>query len=158
MAFYKKVQQKINGLWYPKSITVNKPINTDQVADRLARISTVSRADTYAVLKELGGVLSDFMSEGRTVKLDGVGTFYYTAIAAGQGVKTKEEATASAITGVRVRFLPETTRTSHGQISTRSLVSNEIAWQEMADLEDGKTGSKPGGDGGDGDLDENPMG
>ena len=51
MAFYKKRQQKINGLWYPQSITVGKPASTDEVADRLSKISTVSRADTYAVLK-----------------------------------------------------------------------------------------------------------
>lgn len=31
--FYKKNQQKINGLWYPKSITWGKAITTDQVAD-----------------------------------------------------------------------------------------------------------------------------
>ena len=59
MAFFKKVQQKINGLWYPKSVTVGKPVSTDEVADRLAQISTVSRADTYAVLKDLAGVLAD---------------------------------------------------------------------------------------------------
>ena len=33
--FYKKNQQKINGLWYPKSITWGKAITTDQVADIL---------------------------------------------------------------------------------------------------------------------------
>ena len=55
MAFYKKSQQKVNGLWYPLSVTVGKPVSTDEVADRLAQISTVSRADTYAVLKDLAG-------------------------------------------------------------------------------------------------------
>ena len=51
MAFFKRVQQKINGLWYPKSVTVGKPVNTNQVSARLAEISTVSPADTFAVLK-----------------------------------------------------------------------------------------------------------
>ena len=59
MAFYKKKKQKVNGLWYPMAVTVGKPVNTDEVADRLAQISTVSRADTYAVLKDLAGVLAD---------------------------------------------------------------------------------------------------
>ena len=40
--FYKKNQQKINGLWYPKSITWGKAITTDQVADQLAYFSTLS--------------------------------------------------------------------------------------------------------------------
>ena len=64
MAFYKKSQQKVNGLWYPLSVTVGKPVSTDEVADRLAQISTVSRADTYAVLKDLAGVLADYMAGG----------------------------------------------------------------------------------------------
>lgn len=151
MAFFKKVKQKINGLWYPKSVTVGKPVNTDQVADRLAKISTVSRADTYAVLKELGGVLAEFMAEGRTVKLDGVGTFYYTAAANGQGVDSAEKVKATSITGVRVRFIPETTRTASNKVATRSLVSNDIFWEEWGGTvgsgsEGGGSGS--GGEGG----------
>ena len=51
MAFYKKFQSKLNDLWYPKAITVGAPISTDKVADRLAVLSTVTRGDTYAVLK-----------------------------------------------------------------------------------------------------------
>ena len=51
MAFFKKQQKKINGKWYPQVVTVGKPVTTDEVADRLSKISTVSRADTYAVLK-----------------------------------------------------------------------------------------------------------
>ncbi len=57
MAFFKKIKQKINGTWYPISVTVGKPVTTDEVAKRLAAESTVSPADTYAVLKALGGVL-----------------------------------------------------------------------------------------------------
>ena len=75
MAFFKKQQLKSNGKWYPRSVTVGKPVTTDEVAARLSQISTVSRADTYAVLKDLGLVLGDYMAQGRTVKLEGVGTF-----------------------------------------------------------------------------------
>lgn len=41
MAFYKKKKQKVNGLWYPMAVTVGKPVNTDEVADRLAQIAGV---------------------------------------------------------------------------------------------------------------------
>lgn len=84
--FYKKNQQKINGLWYPKSITWGKAITTDQVADQLAYLSTTTRGDAYAIVKNLGKVLSLYMAQGRTVKIDGVGTFYYTAAANKKGV------------------------------------------------------------------------
>nr|WP_129733096.1 HU family DNA-binding protein [Parabacteroides goldsteinii] len=155
MAFFKKVKKKINGLWYPQSVTVGKPVDTDQVADRLAQISTVSPSDTYAVLKGLGGVLGDFMAQGRTVKLDGVGTFYYTSVANGQGVDSPEKVKATLITGARVRFIPETSRTSGNKIATRSLVSNNIFWEEWG----GKSSdnSSEGGNGGDGGEDDRPV-
>lgn len=92
--FYKKNQQKINGLWYPKSITWGKAITTDQVADQLAYLSTTTRGDAYAIVKNLGKVLSLYMAQGRTVKIDGVGTFYYTAAANKKGVQTAKEVSA----------------------------------------------------------------
>lgn len=157
MAFYKKTKQKINGKWYPKSVTVGKPVSTDEVAKRLAIESTVSPADTFAVLKSLGGVLADFMANGRTVKLDGVGTFYYTANASGNGVDTEADVSSKQITDVRVRFLPEKHQNSNNQITTRALVSDNIFWEEWG----GKTSSA--GDvedptNPDGDENENPLG
>lgn len=144
MAFFKKVQKKINGMWYPQSVTVGKPVTTDEVARRLAIESTVSPADTYAVLKALGGVLADFMANGRTVKLEGLGTFYYTAAATGNGMTDPDKVTAAQITGVRVRFIPEVRANSSHQITTRSLVSDNIFWEEWRGKE---TPGIPGGEG-----------
>lgn len=140
MAFFKKMKKKINGKWYPQSVTVGKPVTTDEVAKRLAAESTVSPADTYAVLKSLGGVLGDFMANGRTVKLEGLGTFYYTAAANGNGMDTAEKVTAAQITSVRVRFIPETHLNSSHQVTTRSLVSDNIFWEEWGGKEPGKGG------------------
>lgn len=131
MAFFKKIQQKINGKWYPKSVTVGKPVTTKEVSDRLAQISTVSRADTYAVLMELAGVLADYMSQGRTVKLDGLGTFYYTLTAGGNGVESADKVSVSQIAGVRVRFIPEATKNSGSKTMNRSLISDNIFWMEL---------------------------
>ena len=138
MAFFKRQQKKINKKWYPQSVTVGKPVTTDQVAKRISAESTVSPADTFAVLKSLGGVLGDFMANGRTVKLDGLGTFYYTAAANGNGVDTSEKVSATQITGVRVRFIPETHQSSSHQVTTRSLVSDAIFWEEWGGKEPGK--------------------
>lgn len=147
MAFFKKMKKKINSLWYPQSVTVGKPVTTDQVAKRLAEMSTASPSDTYAVLKGLGGVLADFMSAGRTVKLDGVGTFYYTAVSSGNGVESADKVTASQITGVRVRFIPETGRNSNGQVTTRSLVDTDIFWEEWGGKEPAPENPGGGGEG-----------
>ena len=87
MAFFKRTKKPINNLWYPQSITWGKPVTTREVADELSAISTVTRGDTYAVIENLGRVLSNYMGQGRTVKIDGVGTFYYTAVSATKGCR-----------------------------------------------------------------------
>ena len=153
MGYYKKKQQKINGLWYPQSVLSGSPISTDKVADRLAEISTVSRSDVLAVLGNLAGVMADYMALGKSVKLDGLGTFYFTAVANGTGVETPEEVNANQITGVRVRFIPETKRTDGNRRTYRSLTDIEIEWlewkgnektdePEITDGTDGSTGAK----------------
>lgn len=147
MAFYKKSKQNINGLWYPIAVTVGKPVTTDEVADRLAMISTVSRADTYAVLKDLAGVLADYMAQGRTVKIDGLGTFYYTSNASKNGVANEKDVNASMITSVRVRFIPESHRSGSGRSMVRSLISDNIFWVELPP--DTKTADPGQGGGGD---------
>ena len=65
MAFFKRVQKKVNDLWYPQSVTWGKAVTTREVADELSFISTVTRGDTYAVMENLGRVLSNFMGPGR---------------------------------------------------------------------------------------------
>ena len=131
MAFFKKILKKLNNKWYPQSVTVGKPVATKDVADRLSQISTVSRADVYAVLMDLAGVLADYMAQGRSVKIDGLGTFYYTLTAGGNGVESADKVSASQITGVRVRFIPEATRKTGSKTMNRSLISDNIFWMEL---------------------------
>ena len=132
MAFYKKAQMKVNGKWYPKSVLVVSPATTEQVAKRIAAESTVSPADVRAVLTALGGVLGDFMAQGRSVKLDGVGSFYFTAVTTKNGVDKPEDVNATLIRGIRVRFLPETRYrgAGKGRVSTRGLSDVDIEWEE----------------------------
>ena len=160
---FRRIQKKVNNLWYPQSVTWGKAVTTREVADELSVISTVTRGDTYAVMENLGRVLSNFMGQGRTVKIDGVGTFYYTATSTKRGVLTAAEVSASLINGVRVRFLPEVERNSGRQVTTRSMVNTKIVWEEWGKTST-STGGNTGGDdsgnpgGSDGDQGENPLG
>lgn len=156
MAFFRRIQKKVNNLWYPQSVTWGKAVTTREVADELSAISTVTRGDTFAVMENLGRVLSGFMGQGRAVKIDGVGTFYYTASSTKKGVQTAEEVSASLINGVRVRFLPEVERNSGSQVITRSMVNTKVVWEEW-----GKTSASGNGGNGDdtgGGEEENPLG
>ena len=80
---------KVNGKWYPKSVLVGSAITTEQVAKRVAAESTVSPVNVRAVLTALGGVMGDYMAQGRSVKLDGIGSFYFTAATNKNGVATE---------------------------------------------------------------------
>lgn len=133
-------------MWYPQSVTVLKPVTTREVADELSVLSTTTRGDTYAVMENLGRVLSNYMGNGRTVKIDGIGTFYYTATSSKKGVATAAEVSASQINGVRVRFLPEVGRNSGNQVTTRSMVNINISWEEWGKA----TNTNQGGDSGNG--------
>ena len=149
MAFFKKMLKKINKKWYPQSVLVGSPVTTAQVAKRLAAESTVSPADVAAVLTSLGPVMADYMSQGRSVKLDGIGSFYFTASTNKNGVATEKEVTAKLINGVRVRFLPETRYRGggKGRVSTRGLSDVDIEWEEWKGEEKGTEPKKPGGGG-----------
>lgn len=132
MAFFKKMLKKINNKWYPQSVLVGSPVTTAQVAKRLAAESTVSPADVAAVLTSLGPVMADYMSQGRSVKLDGIGSFYFTAVSAKGGVDAAEKVSANQIVGVRVRFNPETHYERGGgkRVATRGLSDTLIEWEE----------------------------
>lgn len=149
MAFFKRM--KMNGKWYPKSVLVGSAVDTEQVAKRIAAESTVSPADVRAVLTALGGVMGDYMAQGRSVKLDGIGSFYFTSAANKHGVDTEAEVSVNQITGVRVRFLPETRyrRGGSGRIVTRGLSDVDIDWEEWFGKDDKKKAdNKPvGGNG-----------
>lgn len=128
MAYYKKI--KLNGKWYPRSVTVGKPVTITEVAERISAGCTVSPADISAVLLALGGVLGDFMAEGRTVKLEGMGTLYYTSNAEGNGVDSAEEVSAEQINGIRVRFVPQTRLNQRNKVLSRALVRKDVDWVE----------------------------
>lgn len=128
MAFYTK--KKLNGKWYLRAVTKGRPATTDEVAARLSLMSTVTPGDTYAVLANLGFVLSEMMSEGRSVRLKGVGTFYLTCQSANNGVDTPEEAGPELITAVKVRFIPEYSRNQNNQVTERTLISPNLKWTD----------------------------
>ena len=139
MIFWKRVQQAINDLWYPRSVTVGKPVETQELANRIARESTVSPADTHAVLRALPNIMADFMKESRAIHLEGLGWFRYTTTSAGNGVATKEEVSSDQITGLRVQFTPDRVRNMSGGY-TRSLIADEgITFMEWLGKESDET-------------------
>ena len=140
MIFWKRVKQAINDLWYPRSVTVGKPVETQELANRIARESTVSPADTHAVLRALPNIMADFMKESRAVHFEGLGWFRYTINAMGKGVATKEEVNDKQIKGLRVQFTPDRTRNAENGTYTRALIADEgITFMEWLGKESDET-------------------
>lgn len=139
MAFYHKIEltarTKTGDVkkWYPRSITVGKSVTTENLAKRISQECTVAPADVLAVLKALSGVMGDYMAMGRSVKLDGIGSFYFAATAAGNGTDTAGECSAANIAGVRVRFIPETRfhKQTGGRRAVRPLSDVTIEWIDV---------------------------
>ena len=128
MAFYKDMYNEKTQVWYPLAVTVGKPVDTKEVAKRLAKISTVSLADVLAVLAEMPGVLADFMAQGKSVRLDGLGTFRYTLST--DGVANREDMDfQKQVKAVRVSFIPQREgAVTKGGTATRALVPTGIEW------------------------------
>lgn len=155
MAFYNAMQLKSNGKWYPQAVQVDQPFTTKELADALAEISTVSYADVMAVLGELPGVMADYMAQGKSVRLDGFGTFRYTLDTEGVADEAQFDA-QKQIKSVRVQFTPTREgNTKTGEAVTRALVPTGIEWLEYGgtedtaadDAEDPGTGEDTGSDG-----------
>ena len=126
MPFFKKAQKAINDKRYPTTVTVGRPVEMDEVCNRIAEMSTASEAD-------IGKVLGSLMNTGRTVHIEGLGYFYYGCVANGNGKDTPEEVTAECITATRVRFLPERNVQQNGAV-TRNLVGNEVFWVDVESM------------------------
>lgn len=130
MIFWKRVQQAINKLWYPRSVTIGIPVETQELAERIARESTVAPADTHAVIRALSDVMADFMKESRAVHLEGIGWFRYTTVSAGKGVATKEEVSSTQITGLRVQFTPDRARNMSGGYNRSLIPDSGVVYME----------------------------
>lgn len=126
MAFFKAQQMKTNGKYYPVAVLVDRPMEIDEIAAQIAEASTVAKADVVAVLASLPSIMARGMNAGRSVHLQDVGHFRYTAAAKKGGRDTAKEVTAADIVRARVRFTPET-RFS-GDTTTRALTPSEVRW------------------------------
>ena len=137
MAFYRKIKQPVNKKWYPRAVLVDKPVTTDELCEEIATASTVAPADVTATLKSLSGIVGKYMAQGRSVHLDGIGTFHFTINAKGNGADTPEEVSARQIKSIRVRFTPETSYRiggATGRIATRALTDVRVNWVDIETL------------------------
>lgn len=146
--FFKKSKLKVNGKtkWFPRAVIVSKrPADLDELARRIAQMSTASTGDVHLVLRSLPSVMAQIMNEGRTVHIDGLGSFFFKLSCAGRGVDTPEEVSRKQIKDIRVQFLPERQRIDGKRFGKPLTQDVELeAWDVVtgAANDDGQTASK----------------
>lgn len=89
--------------YYP-SIVSSGRLTLRQLAGEISKISTVSSADTMAVLEAFLSVIPSELAKGNIVELGDFGNFWLKANA--DGAETAETARASQITTLTAQFKP----------------------------------------------------
>ena len=99
----------------------------------------------------MADVISQYMAQGKSVKLEGLGSFRLGLNT--KGVKNEEDFDfQTQLQRVKVNFIPETTYPASTGAATRSMVSNSLEWIEYdkalttADSSEGGTPSEGGGE------------
>lgn len=157
MAFFKVNKMKANGKFYPTAVIVDSPMETEELAEQISEVSTVSKADIVAVLASLPNIMARAMNSGRSVHLQDLGFFRFTIDAKKGGRDTAEDVTADDVAGTRIRFTPET-HYSTGRVATRALTPESVHWKKWGgSTVSEEDGGGTGGTGGDG-QEENPLG
>ena len=79
-------------------------LTQEQLADRIAEMSSLAYNDVLSALAALQMVISDATMSGVTVQLDQLGNF--TPFLKSKAMETKEEANSESIQRLRVNFYP----------------------------------------------------
>ena len=164
MAFYSKKYVKLTEKWIPVSKTVSC-YDAHRLAKDIEKESTVSQTDVMAVLNAIPNVMTRYLAEGHSVKLDGIGSFFLTFECKKTGVDTAEEVSMDQVTNIKVQFRPAMKGSSKKGKFNNTLIADDIEWtylpsakgesfaddaeeDEGANNEQGTQGGNNSGDGG----------
>ncbi len=129
--------------------------NINRIASEIEGIGALSVEDVEHVIKSLVRGMKQILRDGNRVKLDNFGTFYITFRC--PGVETAAKCSVKNITRVNIRFLADNTLklVNESTVTTKGALNNVVFELEKLESGSGSGGSDSGGDGG---LDENPLG
>ena len=127
MAFYSKKYVKLTEKWIPVSKTVSC-YDAHRLAKDIEKESTVSQTDVMAVLNAIPTVMTRYLAEGHSVKLDGIGSFFLTFECKKTGVDTPEEVSMDQVTNIKVQFRPAMKGGSSKGKFNNTLIADDIEW------------------------------
>ena len=147
---YQKVGDKTSPqLYYLKRKANNSRLyNTKRIAQEIEELGGMSAEDVEHVVTALVRNIKRKLTDGDSVKLDGLGVFYTTFHS--KGTPSSEECTVKNIDKVNIRFLNDSGATTKGS-------PNNVAFSLYNPKEDGPSGGGGSGSGDDGE-EEDPLG
>ena len=133
---------KFKGQWYARAKTVGtKDLN--DIAEIVQRNSGSKKSDVLAVLTETAEVVSDLLSDGYRVKLDGLGALK-VAVSTLPAATEKDFDVAKNVKNTRTLFQPETEKAgSHG--ARNRVLANKLEFKKVASMVEKKEKKKKGG-------------
>lgn len=113
--FYKGLQSQLETkegvkLWHLSLVKVGKTVCLQDLAERIAEMSSVTPGDVHNVVRNLMTVMRSELLNSRTVRLDGLGTFTMRAQTRGKGTATEKEVNPNQVTALKCQFTDEYTR------------------------------------------------
>ena len=127
MAFFTKQFVKLTGKWIPRPKTVSC-YDAKRLAKDIEKESTVSQTDVMAVLNAIPKVMTRYLAEGHSVKLDGIGSFFLNFECKKTGVDTAEEVSMDQVTNIKVQFRPAMKGGSMKGKFNNTLIADDIEW------------------------------
>ena len=137
MAFYSKKFVKLTGKWAPVVKSVSN-YDAKRLAKDIEKESTVSQTDVMAVLNAIPNVMSRYLAEGHSVKLDGIGSFFLNFECKKTGVDTPEEVSMDQVTNIKVQFRPAMKAAVGAQKGKKinTLIADDIEWTYLPATKD----------------------
>ena len=137
MAFFGKKFTKLTEKWIPVAKSVSC-YDAKRLAKDIEKESTVSQTDVMAVLNAIPNVMTRYLAEGHSVKLDGIGSFFLTFECKKTGVDTPEEVSIDQVTNIKVQFRPTMKAGVGSQKGKRinTLIADDIEWTYLPGTKD----------------------
>jgi predicted histone-like DNA-binding protein len=141
----KNVKSKIYGKWFAHSKSV-ETMNTRKLSQHISEHGSIYTPDVvFGVLEKFRSCLVEMLLESKSVKIDGLGTFY-TTIENEPGGAAKEEDfnVQKNLKALHIRFIPE--QEQELNISSREFIK-KAEFVNVSSMKGEKKGTTPSGGG-----------
>ena len=138
----KNVKSKIYGKWFAHSKSV-ETMNTRKLSQHISEHGSIYTPDVvFGVLEKFRSCLLEMLLESKSVKIDGLGTFYTTLENEPGGADNEEDFNVQKnLKALHIRFIPE--QEQELNISSREFIKKA----EFVNVDSMKSGEKKTGSG-----------